>query len=150
MASNSLNQIICSGGFFLAEDTRRFLLLMRSQGKTAGTWGMVGGKKEPTDITVVDALNREIKEEIGDTPKIKKIVPLELFTSNDNNFQYSTYVLIVEKEFIPKLNYEHNSYAWCSYDYWPKPLHQGVKNSLNNRVVKAKLEVLLEFLKITE
>ena len=146
MASNSLNQIVCSGGFFLAKDTRRFLFLLRAQGKTADTWGLVGGKKEPTDLTVVDALKREISEEVGKTPTIKKIVPLELFTSTDQNFQYNTYVLLVEKEFIPTLNEEHNGYAWCTYDNWPKPLHQGVKNSLNNKSIKAKLEILLELL----
>jgi 8-oxo-dGTP pyrophosphatase MutT (NUDIX family) len=146
MASNSLNQIVCSGGIFLAKDTRRFLFLLRTQGKTAGSWGLVGGKKEPTDITAVDALKREITEEVGKTPVIKKIVPLELFTSNDQNFQYNTYVLLVDKEFIPTLNEEHSGYAWCTYDEWPKPLHQGVKNSLNNKSIKAKLEILLELI----
>jgi 8-oxo-dGTP pyrophosphatase MutT (NUDIX family) len=146
MASNSLNQIVCSGGIFLAKDTRRFLFLLRTQGKTAGTWGLVGGKKEPTDITAVDALKREIAEEVGKTPVIKKIVPLELFTSNDQNFQYNTYVLLVDKEFMPTLNDEHSGYAWCTYDEWPKPLHQGVKNSLNNKSIKAKLEILLELI----
>jgi hypothetical protein len=150
MASNSLNQIVCSGGLFLAKDTQRFLFLLRTQGKTAGTWGLVGGKKEPTDLTAVDALKREITEEVGKTPQIKKIVPLELFTSNDQNFQYNTYVLLVDKEFIPTLNEEHSGYAWCSYDSWPKPLHQGVKNSLNNKSIKAKLEILLSLFKIIE
>jgi 8-oxo-dGTP pyrophosphatase MutT (NUDIX family) len=144
MASNSLNQIICSGGIFLACDTKRFLFLLRNQGKTAGTWGFVGGKKEPTDLTAFDALNREIQEEVGGIPTIKKVVPLELFTSNDQNFQYNTYVLLIEKEFIPTLNEEHAGYAWVNYDQWPKPLHQGVKNSLNSKTVKAKLELLLE------
>jgi 8-oxo-dGTP pyrophosphatase MutT (NUDIX family) len=120
--------------------------LLRTQGKTAGTWGMVGGKKEPKDATAYDALNRETAEEIGSTPKIKKIIPLELFTSNDQNFQYNTYVLIVDKEFIPTLNEEHSGYAWCRYEAWPKPLHQGVKNSLNNRVNRAKLELLLDII----
>lgn len=146
MASNSLNQIICSGGLFLAKDTGRFLLLMRSQGKTAGTWGLVGGKLEPDDLTPYDALKREISEEVGKTPAIKKVVPLELFTSNDQHFQYNTYVLLVDKEFVPTLNNEHTGYAWCGYESWPKPLHQGVKNSLNNRVIKAKLELLLELI----
>jgi 8-oxo-dGTP pyrophosphatase MutT (NUDIX family) len=146
MASNTLNQIICSGGFFLARDTKRFLLLHRTQGRTAGTWGLVGGKKEPTDATPFDALTREIEEEIGKVPAIKKTIPLELFTSNDQNFQYNTYVIIVDNEFIPTLNEEHSGYAWVNYDNWPKPLHQGVKNSLNNRVIKAKLELLLEMI----
>jgi 8-oxo-dGTP pyrophosphatase MutT (NUDIX family) len=140
------NQIICSGGIFLARDTRRFLFLLRSQGKTAGTWGLVGGRKEETDDTPCDALNREIAEEVGVTPKIKKIVPLELFTSNDQNFQYNTYVVMIDREFIPVLNEEHSGYAWCSFDAWPKPLHQGVKNSFANRAVRAKLELLLDLL----
>lgn len=146
MAPNSLNQIICSGGFFLAKDTKRFLLLHRTQGRTAGTWGLVGGKKEPSDATPFDALKREIEEEIGKIPVIKKTVPLELFTSNDQNFQYNTYVVIVEHEFVPSLNKEHSGYAWVNYDHWPRPLHQGVKNSLNNKVIKAKLELLLEMI----
>jgi 8-oxo-dGTP pyrophosphatase MutT (NUDIX family) len=146
MAPNPLNKVICSGGLFLSEDTGRFLFLLRTQGKTAGTWGLVGGKKEPSDSTAVDILRREIQEEVGDTSVIKKIVPLELFTSNDDNFQYNTYVVMVDKEFIPALNHEHAGYAWCTYDFWPKPLHQGVKNSLNNRVIKAKLELLLDLI----
>jgi len=144
METGSVNQIVCSGGIFLAKDTHRFLLLLRTQGKTAGTWGLVGGKKEPGDTTPIDILNREIAEEVGAVPSIEKIVPLELFTSTDENFQYNTYVLIVEREFIPTLNEEHAGWAWCAYDAWPKPLHQGVKNSVNNKVVRAKLELLLD------
>jgi 8-oxo-dGTP pyrophosphatase MutT (NUDIX family) len=146
MASNTLNQIICSGGLFLAKDTQRFLLLLRNQGKTAGTWGLVGGKKEPDDVTLIDSLTREIQEEVGKTPPIKKIVPLELFTSNDQQFQYNTYVLLIDREFIPVLNEEHVGYAWCSFDNWPKPLHQGLKNSLNNKTIRAKLEVILDLI----
>lgn len=146
MASNPLNQVICSGGMFLAKDTRRFLFLLRTQGKTAGTWGLVGGKKEPSDNTAYDALTREIQEEVGKTPAIKKIIPLELFISNDQHFQYNTYVLLVDREFIPVLNNEHSGYAWCDYENYPKPLHQGVKNSFTNKIIRAKLELLLDLI----
>jgi 8-oxo-dGTP pyrophosphatase MutT (NUDIX family) len=146
METNSLNQIICSGGLFLSKSTKRFLLLHRTQGRTAGTWGFVGGKKEPTDATPFNALMREISEEIGKVPDIKKIVPLELFTSNDQNFHYNTYIILVDNEFIPSLNYEHSGYAWVNYENWPKPLHQGVKNTLNSKTVKAKLDVVLELI----
>ena len=146
MATNSLNQVICSGGIFLAKDTRRFLFLLRTQGKTAGTWGLVGGKKEPTDNTAYDALTREILEEVGKTPTIKKIIPLELFVSNDQHFQYNTYVLLVDREFTPILNEEHSGYAWCDYENYPKPLHQGVKNSFTNKIIRAKLELLLDLI----
>lgn len=146
MAANPLNQVICSGGMFLAKDTRRFLFLLRTQGKTAGTWGLVGGKKEPSDNTAYDALTREIQEEVGKTPTIKKIIPLELFVSNDQHFQYNTYVLLVDREFTPTLNEEHSGYAWCDYENYPKPLHQGVKNSFTNKIIRAKLELLLDLI----
>jgi 8-oxo-dGTP pyrophosphatase MutT (NUDIX family) len=144
MENNSIIKTVCSGGLFLAKDTKRFLFLHRTQGKTAGTWGLVGGKKEPSDATAYEALQREVAEEVGKTPTIKKIIPLELFTSNDQQFQYNTYVLVVEKEFIPVLNNEHSGYAWCEFASWPKPLHQGVKTSLSNRTIRTKIELLLD------
>lgn len=141
------SSIICSGGLFLSKETKRFLLLLRNQGKTAGTWSIAGGKKEPSDCTIFDGLKREIDEEIGKLSiPIIKTVPLELFVSNDQQFQYNTYVLIVEKEFIPELNHEHSGYAWCSFDSWPRPLHQGLKNSFNNKIIRAKLEIMLELI----
>jgi hypothetical protein len=54
--------------------------------------------------------------------------------------------LIVDKEFIPVLNEEHQGYAWVDFNVWPKPLHQGVKNSLTNKTIKTKIEVLLELI----
>lgn len=146
METSFINQITCSGGLFFSKDTKRFLFLLRTQGKTAGTWGLVGGKKEPSDITPVDTLTREISEEVGKTSSIEKIIPLELFVSNDQNFQYNTYLLLVEKEFIPDLNNEHSGYAWVGFDQWPKPLHQGVKTSLSNKIIRAKIELLLALL----
>lgn len=142
----AIDSIICSGGLFLSKETKRFLFLLRNQGKTAGTWGIVGGKKEPTDLTIYNTLTREIEEEIKVNPLIIKTIPLELFVSNDQNFQYNTYILLVDKEFIPILNNEHSGYAWCNYESWPKPLHQGLKNSFNNKIIKAKLDLLLDLI----
>jgi len=146
MATNVMKEVVCSGGLFLAKDTGKFLFLCRTQLKTAGNWGLVGGKKEPNDLTPYDTLMREISEEVGKTPAIKKVIPLELFTSNDQLFQYNTYVLLVDREFIPTLNDEHNGYAWCNLGSWPKPLHRGVRTSLSNRIIKTKLEILLELI----
>lgn len=139
-------EIICSGGFILSEKTKKFLLLLRNNGKTSGTWGFVGGKKEPIDNSSLDILTREIEEELGKLPDIKKIVPLELFISNDGKFKYNTYVILVADEFIPKLNGEHSAYAWCNYRSWPRPLHQKINQSLNNKIIKAKLEILLDLI----
>jgi 8-oxo-dGTP pyrophosphatase MutT (NUDIX family) len=145
MASGTL--INCSGGLFLARDTGRFLFLLRSQGRTQGTWGLAGGKLEPTDTTAFAALEREITEELGFLPEITKTVPIELYHSPDDRFYYNTYVLIVEQEFLPQLNHEHWGYTWVSYDHWPKPLHQGVKTTLSSRTSRAKLETILDLIK---
>jgi hypothetical protein len=51
-----------------------------------------------------EGLKREIQEEVGDTPKFKKVIPLEMFTSNDQKFFFHTYLVAIESEFIPKLN----------------------------------------------
>ena len=138
--------IVCSGGLFLSKDTKRFLFLLRTQGKTAGTWGFVGGKKEPIDQTPYDTLTREISEEVGPVPNITKMIPLEQYTSNDQHFKYNTYIILVEKEFIPTLNNEHSAYAWCEYNSYPKPLHQGVRSSLNNKSIKGKIELILNLI----
>ena len=78
--------IICSGGIFVSKDTRRFLFLNRTQGKTAGTWGIVGGKNEPIDRAPIDTLQREIKEELGFLPQIDKFIPLNNMFLRMRNF----------------------------------------------------------------
>lgn len=144
MAIGSMTNITCSGGLFLAKDTQRFLFLLRAQGKTAGTWGLVGGKKEPADLTPYDALLREVQEEVGQMPAIVKPVPLEWYASKDDMFYYHTYVLIIENEFLPVLNKEHTGYCWVDIDKWPKPLHAGLKNTLSTRTTKSKLQTILD------
>lgn len=146
MENSSLMTINCSGGLFLARSTKRFLFVQRTHIKTVGTWGLVGGKSEGNDKSPIDTLNREIAEEVGIHPKIDKIIPIDHYSSFDKQFKYGTYIIIVADEFIPILNNEHSSYAWCKYGHWPKPLHNGVKNTINSRIIKKKLELILELI----
>jgi len=147
MATSTLKDknIVCSGALFYARNTKRFLFLERTKTKTAGQWGLVGGMAEG-DETPWKALEREISEEVGKTPPIKKIIPLEMFTSNDSKFFFHTYLAIVENEFIPTLNDEHSGYAWTNVNCWPKPLHVGLRNTLQNRAIKDKLQTVLDLL----
>ena len=136
-----MNKIICSGALFYALNSKRFLLLHRTQSKAKNLWGLVGGTNEDTETPYVGLL-REIKEELGFQPEIQKSIPLETFVSNDNHFNFHTYLCVVKEEFIPILNEEHDGYAWVGYENWPKPLHQGLRNTLNSKINRAKLETV--------
>ena len=137
--------IICSGALFYSTSTKRFLLLQRTDTRTRGMWGLVGGQARFTE-SAFEGLKREIEEEVGDTPKSKKVIPIELFTSNDQKFFFHTYLIAVESEFIPKLNVEHSGYCWTAFECWPKNLHLGLKNTLNNKAIKGKLQTILDLI----
>ncbi len=70
-----MNKIICSGALFYSLKTKRFLFLHRTKGKTKNLWGLVGGTNEGIE-TPWEGLQREITEEIGNLPNIKKTIPL--------------------------------------------------------------------------
>ena len=141
--SNSKDRIVCSGALFYSKNTGRVLLLQKARGKHQGTWGLVGGTNDRKE-TPWEGLQREIKEEIGTFPNIIKTIPLETFVSNDSVFHFHTYLCVIEKEFIPVLSEEHLGYAWSTIDYAPKPLHQGLKNSFTNRIIRTKLQTIFD------
>lgn len=140
-------QIVCSGALFYAKTTKRILLLQKTEGKHSGTWGLVGGTNVEGE-TAWQGLQREIQEEIGFLPEIKKTLPLETFVSNDSIFNFHTYLCVVKDEFIPQISVEHQGWAWCTVDAAPKPLHQGLKSSFNNRIVKAKLQTVFDIVEL--
>jgi 8-oxo-dGTP pyrophosphatase MutT (NUDIX family) len=141
--------IVCSGALFYALDTKRFLFLHRTQGKTANTWGLVGGTTNDCE-TPFEGLRREIQEEIGSLPDTVKTIPLETFVSNDSKFNFHTYLLVTPQEFLPGLNREHDGYAWVSFGKWPKPLHQGLRNTLQNKTNLSKLETVFQVIDLYE
>jgi 8-oxo-dGTP pyrophosphatase MutT (NUDIX family) len=144
-----MDEIVCSGALVYSLNTQRFLFLHRSNGKRSNdVWGLVGGTNEGCE-TPWEGLRREIEEEIGKVD-IKKVLPLETFVSNDTKFKFHTYLCVVVDEFIPTLNSEHDGYAWCSFRKWPKPLHLGLRNTLQNKTNLSKLETVFEVLKFIE
>jgi 8-oxo-dGTP pyrophosphatase MutT (NUDIX family) len=136
-------RIVCSGALFYAKSTRRFLLLQKAHGKHEGTWGLVGGTNI-TGETPWQGLQREIVEEIGSLPDIKKTIPLETFVSNDTVFNFHTYLCVVDSEFVPVLSDEHQGWAWAVIDRAPKPLHQGLRNSFSSKTIRTKLQTIFD------
>lgn len=121
------------GAIFLSKTTGRMMLNLRSDSSTySNNWGFVGGKIERNE-SPMQALHREICEELGDSvPKIEDIIPFDVFSTKNGKFKYYSFIVVVEDEFIPVLNHESAGYAWVKIGNWPKPLHPGAKSTLYN------------------
>lgn len=130
-----------TGALIYCTSTRRYLFLLRNSTRHAGSWGIVGGKVESGE-TVIQGLQREIREELGGEIKGAKLIPIEQYTSDDNRFIFYTYLIGVEEEFVPVLNSEHRGYCWVRLEDHPKPLHPGVWRSFKFTAIVDKLKTM--------
>lgn len=136
--------MISIGSLFYCWTTQRFFFVLRGQDcPRPNTWGLVGGKLEEGE-TLTQGLHREILEELGFQPEIRKTIPIDTYENIDQSFKYYTWLLIVDKEFIPDLNHENQGYAWVSFNGWPKPLHPGLYASFTEDMFKRKIATIVD------
>lgn len=133
------------GALIYSKSTKRFLFLLRDGTKYAGSWGLVGGKINEGE-RVIEALHREISEEISVDLTTNKLIPIETFTSNNHRFVYYTFLISVDEEFVPTLNDEHRGYCWVNLEDHPRPLHPGVWQAFKFKAVIDKISVLEKLL----
>ena len=117
-----------AGLLFLSIKTKKILLILENQTWTVPTF-------QRRNSLLEDA--SDLFEEYASG----KVLPIELYTSEDRGFEYGTYVCLVEKEFTVD---SENSYAWCRINNIPKNLHSGLKYTLNNQITKTKIETIME------
>lgn len=70
-----------------------------------------------------------------------RILPIELYLSEDRGFEYGTYVCVVEEEFLGSTE---QTVCWSTLNNLPKNLHNGLKTTLNNQLIRIKLDTILE------
>lgn len=68
-----------------------------------------------------------------------KFLPIELYTSRDNGFEYGTYIVLTDNDFSP----EDGTYCWADLNDLPKNLHVGLKNTLSNKITQVKIDTVL-------
>jgi hypothetical protein len=117
-----------AGLLFLSSQTKRILLILEDQKWTVPTF-----TRQTT--LLADA------EELLKNYSFGRIVPIELYLSEDRGFEYGTYVCLVDQEFLTSAE---KTIAWCCLDYLPKQLHSGLKTTLHNSLIKTKIETILE------
>lgn len=117
-----------AGLLFLSKSTKRILLILDESKWTVPTFPRQGTLLEDSRVLL-------------DSYSEGRIVPIELYLSEDRGFEYGTYICLVDKEF---LTLKSPTVAWCDFEHLPKQLHSGLKATLNNQIIKTKIETILE------
>lgn len=117
-----------AGLLFLARTTGRVLLILEDSKWTVPTFSRSAALLEDASVLL-------------DSYHAGRIVPIELYLSEDRGFEYGTYVCLVEEEFLTT---KAASIAWCALDHLPKNLHTGLKITLNNSIIQSKISTILE------
>lgn len=116
-----------AGLLFLAKSTQRIFLVLEDSKWTVPTF-------ERRGPLLQDA--RLLLEKYSQG----RILPIELYLSADRGFEYGTYVCLVDQEFLAD---KSQTICWANSNDLPKNLHTGLKNTLNNQLIKAKIETIM-------
>jgi hypothetical protein len=120
-----------AGLLFLAKTTGRILLILDDDRWTVPTFARKSSLLEDADSLLSQYAQG-------------RIVPIELYLSEDRGFEYGTYVCVVDQEFLTQ---SAPTIAWSDLDYLPKQLHSGLRTTLNNQVIRVKIETVMELIK---
>jgi len=115
------------GLLFLSKATSRILLILEDQKWTVPTF--------PRSSTLLDDA-----QQLLSIYSIGRILPIELYLSEDRGFEYGTYVCLTDSEFLTTAS---QTICWASFDCLPKNLHSGLKTTLNNPLIRAKIDTIL-------
>jgi hypothetical protein len=117
-----------AGLLFLAKTTGRILLILEDSKWTVPTFARSGPLLADAEI-LLDSYCRG------------RILPIELYLSEDRGFEYGTYVCLVDNEFLTTAA---ATVCWSQINTLPKQLHSGLKATLNNSLIRTKIETILE------
>ena len=116
------------GLLYLSLSTKRILLILENEKWTVPTFSKI-------DSVIKDSEDIQQKFARG------RILPIELYLSKDKGFEYGTYICLVKEEF---LTVNAATLCWSDMDYLPKNVHTGLRSTLNNNLIRTKIETVLE------
>lgn len=117
-----------AGLLFLSKNTGRILLILDAERWTVPTFQRSASLLEDSQVLLAQYAHG-------------RIVPIELYLSEDRGFEYGTYVCVVDQEFLTLAS---KTICWSDLDSLPKQLHSGLRTTLNNQVIRVKIETVME------
>jgi 8-oxo-dGTP pyrophosphatase MutT (NUDIX family) len=133
------------GALVISKKTGRALMQLRSElERHSMCWGLWGGKIIGNEGDL-DALKRELCEELGwpAVPDTLSVSHIYTFTTKDKRFRHVSYLILCEDEFVPELNDESAGYCWVDVNKWPTPLHFNTGKMFSSIAFKSALESML-------
>lgn len=118
-----------AGILFISKETSRILMILNELIWTVPSFTRKHSVVEDAEPLITKYISKEAK-----------LVPVELYISQDSGFEFSTYICLVDKEFIPPVD---ESFCWVHIDELPKGVHQGLKTTVTNKIIKTKIDTIL-------
>jgi hypothetical protein len=118
-----------AGILFISKTTSRILLILEDSKWTVPTF--VRGQ------SVVEDSKDLIQSYHG---KEARLIPIELYLSQDQGFEFSTYICLVDNDFLVNVK---DTFCWASIEHLPKNIHSGLKATLTNKITQTKIETIL-------
>lgn len=125
-------EIACGAGvLMIAATSGRFLLVRRSDSVSyPGFWNLPGGGVEPGE-TPEAAARREVWEEVGWSGHLLLIPTGVTASPSHSNFEFHSFLSLVDWEFMPRLNWESSDWGWFDFGQLPNPLYLPVSQFLS-------------------
>lgn len=118
-----------AGILFISKKTSRIFLILEDSKWTVPTFIRKESVFEDSKELIIDTVGKE-----------SRLIPVELYQSQDMGFEYSTYICLVDEEFFRPVA---STICWCNLENLPKNLHTGLKSTLTNKITQAKIETVL-------
>ena len=127
--------------------TDTVLFILRSElGNDPLQWAFPGGHVEPGE-SYDEALHRELQEEIGRDLINNPKVLLSVSHTTEPAFTHKCYAIAVNKQFKPKLNWEHVDFKWKALGEMPEPQTWSIGMLMSNDEAAERLKQFQERVK---
>jgi hypothetical protein len=118
-----------AGILFISKKTSRIFLILEDSKWTVPTFVRNTSVFDDSKQLILDLVGRE-----------SRLIPVELYQSQDMGFEYSTFMCLVDEEFFGNKDI---TICWSHLKNLPKNLHTGLKSTLTNKITQTKIETVL-------